>query len=294
MGSREGHKVQKDARGCTSTTISTHPARRRPVADSHAGAASTWLDATSTFDDELGPILGTTKQNNRQNISFGPARSAAELEAAEAAKERYREALRDARGYVSETVTPQKQHPVAQPPRGASSKDEDDEYAEDSNDGDEFVEDNDHALLTVEAEAKVAPLQLLHLLCRVSANPFNRKPLSLRPAPMQSRQSTRRRRRCAGSRLLRLLRWPLPQRQSGWRGGGWGRRKSRRISKISLRRRSPAGGSGRSGKHARRMERQRRRCYAPPQPCTPRHAPCAHATCTLYACGARRKRCTWS
>lgn len=156
MGSRDGHKVQKDARGCTSTTTSTHPARRCLVADSHAGAASTWLDATSTFDDELGPILGTTKQNNRQNISFGPARSAAELEAAEAAKERYREALRDARGYVSETVTPQKQHPVAQPPRDTSSKDEDDEYAEDSNDGDEFVEDNDHALLAVEAEAKVA------------------------------------------------------------------------------------------------------------------------------------------
>jgi len=34
----------------------------------------------------------------------------------------------------------------------------------------------------------------------------------------------------------------------------------------------------------------------PPQPCTPRHAPCAHATCPLYACGARRRRqrCTRS
>jgi hypothetical protein len=116
-------------------------------------------------------MLGTTKQNNRQKISFGPARSAPELEAAEAAKERYREALRDARGYVSETVTPQKQRPVAQPPRGTSSKDEDDEYTEDSNDGDDFVEDNDPALLPVEAEAKVAPLQPLHLLCRVSATP---------------------------------------------------------------------------------------------------------------------------
>ena len=27
-----------------------------------------------------------------------------------------------------------------------------------------------------------------------------------------------------------------------------------------------------------------------PQPCTLRHAPCAHAICTLYACGARRRR----
>ena len=176
MGTRGGlgtaeeryREALKDARG--------YPSSRRPVAvlDNLAGATSTWLDATSTRDDELGPILGTTKQSDRQNISFGAAPTAAELEAAEAAEERYREALRDAKGYVSEAVTPQKQRPIAQPLLGTSSKDEDGEYNEDSNDGDEFVKDN-YALLTAEAEAKVALLQPLHLFCRV----YNRTPLSL-------------------------------------------------------------------------------------------------------------------
>jgi hypothetical protein len=181
MGSRGGlgtaeeryREALDDARGYNSSTSST-PTRRRRVAvlDSLASATSTWLDATSTRDDELGPVLGTTKQNDRQNISFGPAPTAAELKATEAAEERYREALRDAKGYVSEAVTPQKQRrvaqpllgasrPVAQPSRATSSKDEDGEYTVDSNDGDELVEKNFRALLRAEADAKVAPLQPL-------------------------------------------------------------------------------------------------------------------------------------
>ena len=97
MGSRGGlgtaeeryREALKDERGFPFSTTSS-PARRRPVAvlDNLVGATSTWLDTTSTRDDELGPVLGTTKQNDRQNISFGAAPTAAELEATEAAEER--------------------------------------------------------------------------------------------------------------------------------------------------------------------------------------------------------------
>ena len=285
MGTRGGlgtaeeryREALKDARG--------YPSSRRPVAvlDNLAGATSTWLDATSTRDDELGPILGTTKQSDRQNISFGAAPTAAELEAAEAAEERYREALRDAKGYVSEAVTPQKQRPIAQPLLGTSSKDEDGEYNEDSNDGDEFVKDN-YALLTAEAETKVALLQPLHLFCRV----YNRTPLSL-----QARADAKQAQLAAEEKMRGEQTSPPPKLAATAETEGQANLEDQFEAEVAC-------WQERQEREARETEEEVtekvRLAMHPPQPCTPRHAPCAHATCTLYACGARRRRqrCTRS